>query len=120
MSKDKILKCRWCNKPSHSNYCNDSCRNAYDRYITEEDKYGSIMVTGCLLPNIIILIGVIIGNIMQCVGYTTLIIGAILIILPFGTTETIDLIGAKNTKLIVRLVGIIFIIVGISLVYSYA
>ncbi len=78
------------------------------------------MVTGCLLPNIIILIGVIIGNIMQCVGYTTLIIGAILIILPFGTTETIDLIGAKNTKLIVRLVGIIFIIVGISLVYSYA
>ncbi|MGI6008961.1 MAG: hypothetical protein ACOX8X_02400 [Methanomethylophilus sp.] len=84
------------------------------------EKYGSIMIAGCFLPLILILVGIIVGNIMQYLGYTASIIGAVLVILPLGTTETVDSIGAKNTQTVVRIIGIILLIVGISLAYSYA
>lgn len=64
-----------------------------------------------------IFIGVFYNSNTAIIGMSIIFLGIIIILMPFTTPETNELLGYKKAKQIGRLMGIFVIVIGVWIVY---
>lgn len=118
-------RCSYCGKliTEDKIYCSGECKSKYDEF----EKYASKNLNGFIrifvAGLITIFAGMSIVVMNSQIGFIVMMTGVVavignLIIFPFATPETVKLLGIKKSILIVRsigiafLVGILFLIIG--------
>lgn len=78
----------------------DSCKTKY-------------FILGIALGFLILLYGIALSNRASAIGIGIIVMGIDVVLLPFTTPETAELLGYQKAKLVGRLLGILLIAVGI-------
>ena len=73
----------------------------------------SIFILGIALGFLILLYGIALSNRASAIGIGIIVMGIDVVLLPFTTPETAELLGYQKAKLVGRLLGILLIAVGI-------
>lgn len=103
-----MKKCRYCGKELDSNleFCSSECENSYRK---NKIKY---FISGIILGFLAMFYGVVSSR--NCmIGSGIIVMGVIVVLLPFTTSETTALFGNKKARFIGRILGMILIAVGI-------
>lgn len=70
-------------------------------------------ILGIALGFLILLYGIALSNRASAIGIGIIVMGIDVVLLPFTTPETAELLGYQKAKLVGRLLGILLIAVGI-------
>ncbi|MGL5243693.1 MAG: DUF2116 family Zn-ribbon domain-containing protein [Sarcina sp.] len=110
-------RCPYCGKviTTDIKYCNDTCKNNYDKFEKNVGNNAKIFGVSTALSLIISFIGALftvynqkIGSFIAYLGVAVFFI--VLMIFPFATPTTIELFGVKKSKIIVRTVILILVV----------
>ena len=77
------------------------------------DRKTKLFILGIALGFLIILYGIALSNRTSAIGIGIIVMGIDVVLLPFTTPETAELLGYQKAKLVGRLLGILLIAVGI-------
>ena len=107
-------KCKYCGKRllNANEFCSDECRNNYSSEVDSDVKKIKYFIVGIVLGVIWLFISVFINNSIL-LGSSIMFMGAIIILLPFSTPDTVKIFGYSKSKWIGRLMGIMLGLVGI-------
>lgn len=121
-------KCYYCNKRidltnnqtdcNIKNYCNDDCKNKatiYTNYMKRWLPIFGISVCLCILTCLIQFFFFTEIKIISNISY--ILLGLLIIVFPFG--NTLNELGVRKTKIIVRILGCIIIVTGIIFALVY-
>lgn len=111
------MKCYWCGeKISEDNTCSEECRGKLTKYKERVEKNKikfSLFLLGYFIIYMILLL-VEESRGFPYIAFSWLfgILGFILVIFPFATPQTIKLIGVRKSVILIRVMGICFMIIG--------
>lgn len=110
------MKCKYCNKESCFQYCDDACKKKYDEFDAHCEKYEYL----CLILLLIEIFGLLlIAPLLAPINYYIYVciwliaMGITMYVFPFATPETIDMIGLKKCIKLVRAISIGLCVAGI-------
>ena len=109
-----MKKCGYCGKKINSNFefCCSECEDTY-RTIVEKDHHKiKYFITGIFVGFLALFYGVVSSSDF-IMGIGIILMGFVVVILPFSTPQTTVLLGYQKSKIIGRLLGILLVIVGI-------
>lgn len=110
-------RCLYCGKliTNDKTYCDIQCKDNYNNFEQYASKRTKAFIISLSIAMIIIFLGIILMAARKELGVVMSIIGGVgvfgtFIVLPFGTPETVKLLGVKKTTLIVRIVAFLMLI----------
>ena len=110
-------RCLYCGKliTNDKTYCDIQCKDNYNNFEQYASKRTKAFIISLSIAMIIIFLGIILMAARKEIGVIMSIIGGVgvfgtFIVLPFGTPETVKLLGVKKTTLIVRIVALVMLI----------
>ncbi|WP_027631484.1 DUF2116 family Zn-ribbon domain-containing protein [Clostridium hydrogeniformans] len=110
-------RCLYCGKliTNDKTYCDIQCKDNYNNFEQYASKRTKAFLISLSIAMIIIFLGIILMAARKEIGVIMSIIGGVgvfgtFIVLPFGTPETVKLLGVKKTTLIVRIVALVMLI----------
>ena len=109
-----MKKCRYCGKELDSNleFCSSECENSYRKIIEKDRHKTKYFISGIILGFLVMFYGVVSSR--NCMlGSGIIVMGVIVVLLPFTTPETTVLFGNKKARFIGRILGMLLIAVGI-------
>lgn len=107
------MTCKYCGKNSPTEYCNEFCKNEYERYMDNVSRNTKWFTLGFLTAVILCFVGVFTEYVLFIVGIGILIIGFVFVLFPFATPQTVDVIGVRRSVKLVYITGIVFLLLGI-------
>lgn len=109
-----MKKCKYCGKKIDSilDFCCEQCENHYNEAVKKDSRNVKYFIGGILIGFLIMFGGVLAGN-EGMTGAGILLIGVIVVIFPFVTPETIDLIGYRKARILGEIMAVLLIMVGI-------
>ena len=110
-----MKKCKYCGNElnSTSEFCCNECESNYKEALEKDSRKTKYFILGIALGFLILLYGIALSNRASAIGIGIIVIGIDVVLLPFTTPETAELLGYKKAKLVGRLLGILLIAVGI-------
>lgn len=116
------MKCLWCNKPCENDIpikddeetyacCSVECKIKAEKFLKYAKKTGPIFLILTIACIVTILIGSVSNH--KIVYYSMAAMGVIVLIFPFCTPQTTQVVGLKKSILIGRCLGILVIALGI-------
>ena len=108
-----MKKCKYCRNElnSTSEFCCNECESNYKEALEKDSRKTKYFILGIALGFLIILYGIALSNRASAIGI--IVMGIDVVLLPFTTPETAELLGYQKAKLVGRLLGILLIAVGI-------
>lgn len=110
--------CKYCGKEIEKEnvYCNSECQEKAKKFSAFRKKYMPIMVTLILLCLAIEIIGFIVARKFSILSKLGLFgVGFLLLVFPFGNAE--EMMGIRKSKMMVRMLGIIVMVVTVILCF---
>ena len=110
-----MKKCKYCGNELNSNseFCSNKCESSYKEAVEKDNPKIKYFILGIALGFFIILYGIALSNLTSAIGIGIIVMGIDVVLLPFTTPETAELLGYQKAKLVGRLLGILLIAVGI-------
>ena len=107
-------KCGYCGKALSGSFqfCCNECETNYKKSIEKDKRKIKYFIIGIIVGFLLMLYGAL-ANSDFIIGDGIILMGIILVILPFTTPETIAFLGYRKSKFAGRITGILLIIVGI-------
>lgn len=115
---DGSKKCKYCHKkiPNVNDFCGNNCAELFKKCIEIEKKRTGYFLSGIGMGFIGIIIGILMQNSM-IEGVGIMLMGMVVIMLPFTTPETIRIFGYVYARWIGRVLGFLLEIVGIWIAF---
>ena len=110
-----MKKCKYCGNElnSTSEFCYNECESNYKEALEKDSRKTKYFILGIALGFLILLYGIALSNRAAAIGIGIIVMGIDVVLLPFTTPETAELLGYQKAKLVGRLLGILLIAVGI-------
>lgn len=111
-------KCKYCHKiiSNGDDFCGDNCSKLFEKCIEMDKKQMGYFLMGIGIGFAMLIIGVLMQN-SRIEGIGIMLMGMVVIILPFTTPETIRLFGYLYARWIGRILGFLLEIVGIWIAF---
>lgn len=111
----RMKKCKYCGNELNgtSEFCCNKCESNYKEALEKDNRKIKYFILGIALGFLIILYGISLSNRTSAIGIGIIVMGIDVVLLPFTTPETAELLGYQKAKLVGRLLGILLIAVGI-------
>lgn len=106
--------CKYCGKKivgTQSDYCSKECEIETKKYLKKVNKYKLLFLIGTFVPAL----SMPFFNEPIYIILATILIGVVILLLPFPTPETIGVLGIRKSQRLAKYIGafvIIFAIVG--------
>lgn len=109
-----MKKCKYCGKKIDSNwdFCCNQCENNYKEVIDKDTHKINYFMSGIVIGFLIMLCGIFSSS-DYVIGTGIILMGIVVVILPFATPETTTFFGYQKSKNIGRILGVLMIVVGI-------
>lgn len=110
------MKCKYCNKESCFQYCNDVCKQKCDEFDSYCEKYKYLflaLIVIEILGFLLVTPFITSGDFYLYMSIWIIAMGITMYVFPFATPETIDMIGLKKCIKIVKAIGIGLCVAGI-------
>ncbi len=107
-------KCKYCGKKIYDDsfFCCNQCEINYKEITRKDNRNIGYFIAGIIIGFLIMFCGVLFNN-NFVIGIGIMLMGSIILLLPFTTPETIAFLGYYKSKIIGRILGILMIVVGI-------
>ncbi|MGI6008619.1 MAG: hypothetical protein ACOX8X_00605 [Methanomethylophilus sp.] len=117
MFRQEIEKCTWCDKPCAGGFCCDECRRKYDDFREKEQQYGKTsLILIFLTAAVCILVGAVYDQLYPCLLIATIVIVAIVEILPMPTDNDVRLVGVRKAVTVIRVIAALILVLVAGLV----
>lgn len=109
-----MKKCRYCGRELNSplEFCCNECENNYRKIVEKDNRKIKCFIIGIIVGFLVMFYGIL-SNSDFIIGAGIILIGILVVLLPFATPETIVFLGYQKSKFIGRLLGMLLIVVGI-------
>lgn len=109
-----MKRCRYCGKElnSHFEFCCNECENNYRPIIEKDNRNIKYFYTGIIVGFLVLFYGIL-SNSHFIIGTGIILMGIVVVLLPFTTPDTIAFLGYRKSKFIGRILGMLLIVVGI-------
>lgn len=117
MIKDS-KKCKYCHKQisNGNDFCENNCLKLFKKCVELDKKRMGYFLIGIGIGFIVMIVGVLMQNLM-IEGIGIMLMGMVVIMLPFTTPETIKLFGYVHARWIGRVLGFLLEAVGIWIAF---
>ena len=89
-----------------SEFCCNECESNYKEALEKDSRKTKYFILGIALGFLILLYGIALSNRASAIGIGIIVMGIDVVLLPFTTPETAELLGYQKAKLVGRLLGI--------------
>ena len=112
-----MKKCRYCGKELNSNFefCSNECENSYRKIIEKDRQKIKYFMIGIILGFLVMFYGITLNSDF-IIGIGIIVMGIDVVVLPFTTPETTTFLGYRKSKVVGRILGILLIAVGMSVI----
>jgi hypothetical protein len=111
------VRCKYCDKNCLGEYCNEKCRTEAIKFQQHAEKYAKLFLVLLLTPVLLVIPGFFfLDQMLLFVALMFFIMGVVIIIFPFTTPQTVDMVGVKKSLLLGRICGGICILMGVVFV----
>lgn len=109
-----MKKCKYCGKEISSSFefCCNKCENDYTKNIEKAEGKIKYFIIGIIIGFLVMFYGVL-SNSDFIIGAGIIVMGIVVVVLPFATPETVALLGYQKSKFVGRILGILLIAVGL-------
>lgn len=113
-----MKRCGYCGKKINGNqeFCCNECENNY-REIVENDSHKIKYYLLGIVVGFLVMLGGVLSSSDFVIGTGILLMGFVVVLLPFTTPETTALFGYQKSKIIGRFLGVLLVIVGMGVGY---
>ena len=109
-----MMRCLCCHKESFSKHCSSECQKKCEDFQAHVDKYGIKMLL-LFFGSLVFIIPTIIFDEIFYIGVMVAVMGAVVIISPFETDDTVQMLGLRKTVNVIRPLGAGMMLSGVIL-----
>ncbi|EEG75113.1 hypothetical protein [[Clostridium] hylemonae] len=109
-----MKKCRYCGKKLniHIEFCCNECENNFRQLVEKDNRKIKYFILEIIVAFLVMLYGIL-SNSDFITGTGIILMGIVVVLLPFTTPDTIAFFGYRKSKFIGRILGMLLIVVGI-------
>ena len=117
------MKCGYCGRESSTGwgrFCSEECRLKEKEFIERAERQAKPFLIMVFAPLLLIIVGLIfIEHVFLFMALPMFIIGMVMIICPFTTPETVELVGLRKSISVARGCGLVLIFMGAVFLICY-
>ncbi|MCL2608256.1 MAG: hypothetical protein FWD92_06910 [Methanomassiliicoccaceae archaeon] len=114
------MRCKYCNERCATDFCGHECREKYDSFLTFSKKYLNLFLLGMFGPIVLLILPFIFDGHLLFMAVACFVWAVTLIVFPFATPQTTESSGVKRSIALLRWTGIVFIIMGLFMLFLNA